>query len=106
MEPSRVLVIRDFRLHRFYGLRSKYDLLPHSSIVKMQLPPASRLGTVDYVLFLGSFTDGDPAEIALESPRQRWSRLGLAERPDAQAALERISQTEQGVLFRVKRPTP
>jgi hypothetical protein len=103
IETSRVLIIRDFRLHRFYGLRSKYDLLPHSSIVKPQLPPTSRLGTVDYVLFLGSFTNGDPAATALESPRQRWGRLGLADRPDAQAMLERISQTEQGVLFRVKR---
>ena len=106
MEPSRVLIVRDDRLHRFYGLRSKYDLLPHSSIVRLQLPPVGRLATVDYVLFLGSFTDGDPAGIALESPRQRWRRLGLADRPDAQAALERVGQTEQGVLFRVKRPTP
>ncbi len=103
MEPSRVLIVRDPRLHRFYGLRSKYDLLPHSSIVRPQLPPASRLGTVDYVLFLGSFTNGDPGATALESPAQRWRRLGLAERPDAQALLERVSQTEQGVLFRVRR---
>jgi hypothetical protein len=106
MEPSRVLIVRDAGLHRFYGLRSKYDLLPHSSIVRTQLPPASRLGTVDYVLFLGSFTDGNPAGTTLESPRQRWNRLGLGERPDAQVLLERLSQTEEGVLFRVKRTTP
>jgi hypothetical protein len=106
MEPSRVLIVRDARLHRFYGLRSKYDLLPHSSIVKTQLPPAGRLGTVDYVLFLGSFTDGDPSATTLESPRQRWRRLGLAQRPDAQAVLEHVSQTELGVLFRVRRTEP
>jgi hypothetical protein len=106
MEPSRVLIVRDARLHRFYGLRSKYDLLPHSSIVKTQLPPAGRLGTVDYVLFLGSFTNGEPSATTLESPPQRWRRLGLAQRPDAQAVLERVSQTELGVLFRVRRPPP
>jgi hypothetical protein len=63
----------------------------------------ARLGTVEYVLFLGSFTDGDPSGTALESPRQRWRRLGLAERPEAQSLLERVHQTEQGVLFRVRR---
>lgn len=95
--------MRDFRLDRFYGLRSKYDLLPHSSIVRPRLPPATRLATVDYVLFLGPFTDGDPSRLALESPRQRWSRLGLADREDAQALLQRVHQDEHGVLFRVRR---
>ncbi|MEE4173401.1 MAG: hypothetical protein V2I57_04035, partial [Xanthomonadales bacterium] len=101
--PSRVLIVRDLRLHRFYGLRSKYDLLPHSSIVRPNLPPEARLDTVDYVVFLGSFTDEDPSRSVLESPRQRWNRLGLADREDAQALLERVHQDEQGVLFRVRR---
>ena len=101
-DPARVVIVGDPRLEKYYALRAKYQLLPHSSIVSHRPPTADSLRTVDYVLFLGAFSDVDPAAALRESPAQRWRRLGLADRADLHEALELVDRDVQGTLFRVR----
>jgi hypothetical protein len=101
-EPARIVVVGDPRLEKYFPLRAKYQLLPHSSIVSRRPPAAHRLQTVDYVLFLGPFIDGDPAAARRDSDEQLWRRLGLTDRDDLRGRLELVERDDQGTLFRVR----
>lgn len=100
--PQRVLLIRDWRLHKYFGLRAKYQLLPHSVHVINQLPGPKRLENADYVLFLGPFTRLDPTRNIGERPQRRWKRLGVHGQAARQNRLELVDEDVQGTLFRVR----
>ena len=65
----------DPKLHRYYGLRSKYELLPHSVSVRAGLPEPDALTGIDFVLFLGDFLPegSDPARV--DDVRARYRAL-------------------------------
>lgn len=97
-EPKRVAIIRDPGVHEYYGLRTKYTLLPHSSAVLARMPDSGLLDGLDYVLFLGDFID--QANPAGPSPRERLASLPLTR--DTAARLELVDLSPLGALFRVK----
>ncbi len=51
--PRRVVLLRERGVHRYYTLRAKYQLLPHSVAVVKRLPEGDRLGKAEFVLVLG-----------------------------------------------------
>lgn len=103
-EPRKLLIVQDGDLHKYFGLRAKYQLLPHATTVDFSLPPVYQLRHVDYVLFLGDFADGDIDRVMSEGPGRRWKRLRLG--ADFQRAhrraLEFIEVSPSGTLFRVR----
>ncbi len=101
--PRRILLVRDPDEHRYFGLRAKYQLLPHSVSVVHELPGPLRMENADFVLFLGDFTDGDPSEIIGEWASRRWKRLGLDDTPARAWRLQLIDEDVQGTLFRIRR---
>lgn len=105
-EPLRILIVRDPALHKYYGLRGKYQLLPHAAaVVWKRLPPAESLRNIDYVLFLGDFAGGDIERVMTEGGGRRWGRLGLKEKwqRDQRRALELLEFSGYGTLFRVNK---
>ncbi len=96
--PVRLLLVGDPELHKFFGWRSKYQLLPHAAALLPSLGQFISPASADYVLFLGEF---DPSNAGLEkSPENRMRQLPLADSWRRQ--LELVDYSVEGVLFRVK----
>lgn len=103
--PARILIIPDPADELYFGLRSRYQLLPHAALLRPTLPFDDPLSTVDYVLFLGDYSDGDPyARIGEPNPR-RWRRLRI-DSPAARRWMKLIDESPEGTLFRVDTETP
>jgi hypothetical protein len=103
-DPSRILLVLDPKEHKFYGLRSKYQLLPDSVNVVPSLRRVQALDTVDYVLFLGDFMpEGrDPTRGQVLAERLR----ALAIPSSLRARLELIDFSEEGTLFSLGKESP
>ncbi len=99
--PARVLIILDPSEELYFGLRSRYQLLPHAAQMRATLPFDEPLSTLDYVLFLGDYSDGMPGAHIGEPKRQRWRRLRI-DSPAARRWLELIDESAEGTLFRVE----
>ncbi len=99
--PARIVIIPDPAEPAYFGLRSRYQLLPHAALLRPTLPVDEQLRTLDYVLFLGDYTDGDPLARLGEPAAQRWQRLRI-DSPDARRRLRLVDESVEGTLFRVE----
>ncbi len=100
-ERARILIILDPEEEPYFGLRSRYELLPHAANLRLSMPPLSQIRTVDYVLFLGDYSSGNPAAYIDETTAQRWERLGV-NNPRARRLMKLVDESPEGTLFRVE----
>lgn len=103
--PMRIALVLDSDEEPYFALKAKYQLLPHAVSVVRGVPRLAQLRSLDYVLYLGDFTDGDPRAIIGESAAQRIQRLQQNDRRQRRW-LQVIDEDVQGTLFRVAPPQP
>ena len=98
-DPARVLLVLDPAQNKYFGLRSKYQLLPHSVNVVKGLDESMLNRGVDYVIFLGQFGAGISEQPSREEILQRAMALPVAD--EWRKALELVDVDSRGLLFRV-----
>lgn len=76
-QPARVLLILDPAEHKYFGLRSKYQLLPHQVGLDHYIRRRSELKSFDYVLFLGEFRPSGEDGAAAMDLEQRYRQLPI-----------------------------
>jgi hypothetical protein len=103
-QPRRVLLVPDPKLHEYFGLRSKYELLPHSVAVSSRLPTPAELAGIDYVLFLGDFLPEGADPGLVENVQERYIVLPVA--PEIRAMLKPVDFSTRGLLFSVRGRPP
>ena len=96
---DRILIVSDPAQHKYYGLRAKYQLLPHMSVTVRSVPEGRALEKVDYVLFLGTFMPPGRDEDT-QVLRERIRALPLERKVLRQ--IELVEFNEKGMLFKVR----
>lgn len=99
--PTRILIILDPAEELYFGLRARYQLLPHAAQLRPSIPFGHPLTTLDYVLFLGDYSDGDPQARIGEPAADRWRRLRV-DSPKARRWLKLIDDSAEGTLFKLE----
>lgn len=94
--PARILLVRDPEMHAYFGLHTKYTLLPHSTLVLDALPGVEQVENLDYVLMIGDFLPPGHRDADV---RKRLSVLPIE--PRLRRMLQPLEVTEEGVLLKV-----
>lgn len=96
-----IVILAEPGLEKYYGLRAKYQLLPHGTHLVRRLPSPRLFYQLDYVLFLGDFmSDQAPGEDI------DTLQLRLAALPVSRGKIKRMELVDfhpQGMLFKVKK---
>lgn len=99
--PARILIIPDPDEELYFGLRARYQLLPHAAQLRPSIPFGHPLTTMDYILFLGDYSEGDPQAKIGEAAMLRWRRLRV-DSPKARRWLKLVDDAPEGSLYRLE----
>lgn len=96
---DRILLVNDPAQHPYFGLRAKYQLLPHAVLIRTRVRSTDVLEHADYLVFLGDFmppsAQGQTAVL-----RERIAALPVSRR--TLRRLELVEFDAQGMVFKIR----